>query len=259
MTDPQGSIALEVVTRSGRSTDETAHFCRLAGRLGYRVTWIALGGPPDLGVLRELVAAAKPAAVGVLLTHVNQHLDWLAGSRDSADLNRIQIDAGDLRRDDGLDVSLGGRSARARRVHSSVFDPGNAGFVVRSADRGDALRALRDAHDMRQVAGRPPRLTVDVPVVIGRTLGEAEARLQRDQWLAEVRDPRRSGLFGTFADAQAHTLQFIHAGADTIRASLADEADVADLLAQLRAVTVGPTLLARNSDPLSGRPVVGRT
>jgi 2-methylisocitrate lyase-like PEP mutase family enzyme len=89
---------------------------------------------------------------------------------------------------------------------------------------------------------------VDVGVSIGRTMGEAEARVLRDPTLAARTDLRTAGVFGTFEDAQQRVLAYARAGADGLRATLAEEHDVADLLAHLRAVTVGPVgiLLGRS-------------
>ena len=71
-------------------------------------------------------------------------------------------------------------------------------------------------------------------------MSEAEARAERDPQMqgAEVRS---AGLFGTFEDAQEQALDLAAAGAGWILADLAAERDVADLLAQLRAVVAGPT------------------
>jgi len=82
---------------------------------------------------------------------------------------------------------------------------------------------------------------VDVPVAIGRTLREAAARAARDSRFAGEAHPERSGLFGTFEQAQALVLELARAGADELRATLADEVDLADLLAQVRALVVGAT------------------
>jgi hypothetical protein len=83
------------------------------------------------------------------------------------------------------------------------------------------------------------RVGVALGVSIGRTMSEAQARVARDPFLAATGVPD-AGLFGTFEQAQEQVLALAAAGVDWIRADLADEQDVADLLAQLRAAAVGP-------------------
>jgi hypothetical protein len=83
-------------------------------------------------------------------------------------------------------------------------------------------------------------LTAVVPVSIGRTRGEAVARAARDPELTGACDPAVAGLFGTLEEAQQQVLDLAAAGAEALRVVLADERDVADLLAQVRSLVVGP-------------------
>jgi hypothetical protein len=93
----------------------------------------------------------------------------------------------------------------------------------------------------RARVGGSGRVIVDVPVSIGRTRNEAVARAARDPRFVAGAHPAETGLFGTFEQAQAQLLELARAGADELRATLADEIDVADLLAQTRALVVGAT------------------
>jgi hypothetical protein len=126
------------------------------------------------------------------------------------------------------------------------------------ADAGPGLVRRADPELVRRARARvggSGRVIVDVPVAIGRTHREAAARAARDPRFAGDAHPGRSGLFGTFEAAQALVLELARAGADELRATLADEIDVADLLAQTRALVVGAVavLLAR-PDASSGAP-----
>jgi hypothetical protein len=221
--------------------------CRLAARLGYTAAWLTWDEPPHHGALETLdalVSAAGPARVGVVFGPAGPHLSWLAQYRNHPSRSRvlIEVDAHDLA--GPLIAALGGEDAAARRVVVRGHHPLPATRIVRSPDRDQTADRLRRA---RQTAPPEQVLSVDVPVVFGRTLGEAEARLNRDPWLSAQRDPRRAGLFGTFSDAQNHVIDLVAAGARSLRALLADEADASDLLAQLRAVTVGPVLVPTTS------------
>jgi hypothetical protein len=106
--------------------------------------------------------------------------------------------------------------------------------IVPSAEPGRVRTA-------RASAGPDARVVVDVAVSIGRTRSEAAARAARDPRFAGAAHPQVAGIFGTFEQAQALVLELARAGADELRVTLADEIDVADLLAQTLALVVGPT------------------
>ena len=90
-------------------------------------------------------------------------------------------------------------------------------------------------------AGVTRPLLVAIPVSIGRTMGEAAARAQREPRFAGDRHPSRTGIFGTFERAQEEVLALAEAGADGLIVDLPLERDVADVLAQVKALVVGPT------------------
>jgi hypothetical protein len=108
---------------------------------------------------------------------------------------------------------------------------------VRSAD-ADVVRAAR--RELNAAGDRRP-LVVDVPISIGRTRNEAAARAERDPRFVGDAHPEVSGVFGTFEQAQAHVLALAEAGADVLLVTVPDELDVADVLAQVRALVVGAT------------------
>jgi hypothetical protein len=109
-------------------------------------------------------------------------------------------------------------------------------------DAGTVRRADPDlVRRARSAVGPDGRVVVDVAVSIGRTRSEAAARAARDPRFAGAAHPEGSGIFGTFEQAQALVLELARAGADELRVTLADEIDVADLLAQTRALVGGPT------------------
>jgi alkanesulfonate monooxygenase SsuD/methylene tetrahydromethanopterin reductase-like flavin-dependent oxidoreductase (luciferase family) len=119
-----------------------------------------------------------------------------------------------------------------------VVDDGSAAVgIVRSNDAAEVqrVRALLDAAE----DDRP--LIVAVPISIGRTLNEAEARADRDPRFTDGRHPRVCGVFGTFEQAQEQVLELARAGAEVLLVTVPDEEDVADVLAQVRALVVGAT------------------
>jgi len=118
-----------------------------------------------------------------------------------------------------------------------------AGYV-RGRDL-DAVRAERERLD-EQGDRRP--LIVSLPVAIGRTRNEAVARAERDSRFFGANHPEVCGIFGTFEQGQEQILELARAGADVLLVTVADDLDVADLLAQVRALTLGPTETLLSND-----------
>ncbi|MFI5957366.1 hypothetical protein [Cryptosporangium sp. NPDC051539] len=98
-----------------------------------------------------------------------------------------------------------------------------------------AARAEMNAADVR----RP--LLVAVPISIGRTTSEAIARADLEPRFTGDRHPRQVGIFGTFEQAQDQVLALSRAGADGLVLDVPLVRDVADVLAQIRALVVGAT------------------
>lgn len=96
-------------------------------------------------------------------------------------------------------------------------------------------RAEMDESD----ATRP--LLVAVPISVGRTLTEALARADLETRFAGDRHPRDVGIFGTFEQAQEQVLALARAGADGLIVDVPLVRDIADVLAQIRALVVGAT------------------
>jgi alkanesulfonate monooxygenase SsuD/methylene tetrahydromethanopterin reductase-like flavin-dependent oxidoreductase (luciferase family) len=118
-----------------------------------------------------------------------------------------------------------------------VDDGADVVGVVRRNDP-DEVRRVRTLLDSQE-DGRP--LIVAVPLSIGRTLNEAEARADRDPRFVGDAHPRECGIFGTFEQAQEQVLDLARAGAEVLLVTVPDERDVADVLAQVRALVVGAT------------------
>ena len=119
-----------------------------------------------------------------------------------------------------------------------VVDPtGDSPGVVRVNDPAAvaAARARLDA------AGSTRPVQVAVPISIGRTMNEATARADLEARFAGPRHPRDVGIFGTFEQAQQAVLELARAGAGDLVLDVPLERDVADVLAQIRALVVGAT------------------
>ena len=109
--------------------------------------------------------------------------------------------------------------------------------IVRRNDP-ELVRAARAALDARE-DHRP--LIVAVPISIGRTFNEAMARADRDPRFVGDAHPQVSGIYGTFEQAQEQVLELARAGAEVLLVTVPHELDVADILAQVKALVVGAT------------------
>lgn len=106
----------------------------------------------------------------------------------------------------------------------------------------ELVRRARAAIDE---GGQP--LVVAIPISIGRTLNEAVARADREPRFTGANHPAQTGIFGTFEQAQDQVLALARAGAEVLLVDIPDDVDVADVLAQVRALVVGatPVLMGR--------------
>jgi len=119
-----------------------------------------------------------------------------------------------------------------------VFDaPGDAPGLVRANDPAEVARVRAELNDSD--AMRP--LLVSVPISIGRTMNEATARADLEARFTGDYHPSVHGIFGTFEKAQSDVLALARAGADGLVLDVPLERDIADVLAQVRALVVGAT------------------
>jgi hypothetical protein len=133
----------------------------------------------------------------------------------------------------------GGRPATAGA--SAIFVP------VRPDRELDA--ALSDA--ARAADGRA--VLVEVAVSVGRTHAEARARADGEELFAATGHPSEQGLFGTLEECQAAAARLLYAGATELVCYLPRSHDLPDVLAQLRAISVGAGVL-RPGEPPSAPP-----
>ena len=252
---PTALLALGISLRPEHPPAQREHIAHLGGRLGFVRVWLPAGGAarwPAPAELAALAARAAPAGVGLVLDDGPDpdELSVLVAEPTVPEF-AVELDPPAAADRAALVAALGGPDGWRRRAHVRAVDPGAAACVVSSArsalpdsGREALLGAVRAAARTRSAAGRSALdlpITVALTVSIGRTMNEAAARAERDPALSGAAHPGRAGLFGTLEDAQRQALALRRAGADAVRASLADERDVADLLAQLRSVAVGPT------------------
>ena len=249
MTVPSTLLDLGLTLRPEHDGERQRHIAHLAARLGFRYVWLPVSASVAGPDVAALVERARPAQVGLIITG-----DLPAVVERVADLSTgglapdvlLEVHAPVEAREQ-LVTAVGGLGRWRQRVLVPWHDMEAAGLVVLAEGAGDRATveaALTEAVSRRRARGHDHArfpISVALTVSIGRTMSEAAARALRDPALSGDHDPRRAGLFGTLEHAQEQALRLARAGADAVRATLADEQDVADLLAQLRAVAVGPT------------------
>lgn len=114
--------------------------------------------------------------------------------------------------------------------------------VVRSNDPDLVARARADL-------GADGQVLVAVPISVGRSRTEASARADLETRFTKDHHPERVGIFGAFEDAQEQVLALARAGADGLVLEIPLARDVADVLAQIRALVVGAAPRLRNLVP----------
>src|SRR6266536_2823297 len=91
-------------------------------------------------------------------------------------------------------------------------------------------------------AGRGPGtlgVAARLPVSVGRTSAEAEARWQAEPAFAALGDSEQAGLFGTLEQCHDRVVALAHAGVSDLRCLLPNAIDIHDVIAPLTAMPIG--------------------
>ena len=131
-------------------------------------------------------------------------------------------------------------------------EPGAGGLAAAVADADDLVlptgplaATLAAATAARQAAGRAGRgpatlgVAARLPVSVGRTLAEAQARWEAEPAFAALGGTEEAGLLGTLEQCQDRVVALAHAGVSDLRCLLPNAIDIHDVIAQLTAMTIG--------------------
>jgi alkanesulfonate monooxygenase SsuD/methylene tetrahydromethanopterin reductase-like flavin-dependent oxidoreductase (luciferase family) len=121
----------------------------------------------------------------------------------------------------------------------------------------DVGAAVAAAWSACERAGRNPEtlgIAMEVPVSIGRTRAEAEARAEREPLFRVIGHPADVGVFGTLEQCQERVIELAHAGVGDLRCVLPNSDDVHDVIAQLTAVAIGSVEVLTPNSPRSKDP-----
>lgn len=262
-----GRIARLAVVIAADDPAMAARVARMCEVADIGALWLRAHGPSDpAGILTALSRVAN--ATSTLALGVTPATAAVAAGAARAPtgrphlLDRLQLCA-------TAPSDLPAIAAAMRHISRSLLSVyvADGAQAVAAADLADVLvvpttpsqagltAAVGDVCESLRAAGRPPGtvgVAVELPISIGRTVAEAEARAARTRGDIASWD---AALFGTLEQCQAQAHELVHAGATELRCIVPMAPDVDDVIAQLTAVAIGDraTLLPglpRSPDPL---------
>ena len=237
--------------------DRAIALARLCDRAGIDVVWLVertgLDAEPSLAAVveqaEEIAESLDRASLG-LMVGVSDDPGTLTAwpaLRGLADVGRLEItvppDAdlapwtvGQPRPRGGVLIREMADVPAALAVADDIVLPAWPNTDLETA--ADEVRA-----EAAEVGRDPSTLGVAalLPVSIGRTQAEADARVEADPIFGLVGDPAVAGIFGTLEECQDRVIALAHAGITDLRCIVPATLDVHDVIAQLTAITVGTT------------------
>ena len=237
--------------------DRATALARLCDRAGIDVVWLVerdgLDGEPSLATVaeraEEVAGALDRASLGLMVGSDDrpEALEAWPALRALVEAGRLEVTV-----PSGPDVAPWNASSPRPRGGVLVRDMADvlaalaaADDIVLSAWRTADLETAAD--EVRAEAaelGRDPStlgVAALIPVSIGRTQAEADARVDADPIFELVGDPAEAGIFGTLEECQDRVIALAHAGITDLRCIVPATLDVHDVIAQLTAITVGTT------------------
>ncbi len=291
---PGRLLRLGVVLDSRNHADRMCEIARMCDGAGIESLWVGGDGATADGSRLEpwsaLTLAATQArrpALGALLSirlRPPERLAAMAAALDADSGGRLELTLSEPSGGSSPDlerytsrvrdllvreaVAIGGvHDDEAAFFRLSVEATGVAGtdLAARVADdvlvsRGNGATPAAIAVWIREACernGRDPStlgIALQMPVSIGRTTAEAQARAEAEPLFGEVGQPSEVGLFGTLEQCQERVIELAHAGVTDLRCILPNSADVHDVIAQLTAMVVGSVDVLPPNAPRSKAP-----
>ena len=196
-----------------------------------------------------LAPPAEPAAAGpaVLLAAGGPAYGAVALPAEPATIG-VQLAAAAAPAAGGVPGAPGGPATPAAEVIAAP--PGPEAEVIAVVDDlvlptvplAATLAAAAAARRAAVGAGRGPRtlgVAARLPVSVGRTSAEAQARWQAEPAFAALGASEQAGLFGTLEQCHDRVVALAHAGVSDLRCLLPNAIDIHDVIAQLTAMTIG--------------------
>lgn len=129
--------------------------------------------------------------------------------------------------------------------------------VVPAASVRDIRAAVSLIHETCEKQDRDPStlgIALEVPVSIGRTHAEAQARAETESLFRAVGHPAKVGIFGTMEECQTRVIELAHAGVTDLRCIPPNAPDIPDVIAQLTAIVIGSRDILSPNSPRSKAP-----
>jgi alkanesulfonate monooxygenase SsuD/methylene tetrahydromethanopterin reductase-like flavin-dependent oxidoreductase (luciferase family) len=153
----------------------------------------------------------------------------------------------------GPTISVEALIPREMDVAAAVADD----VLIPSTGGRDVHEVLRDVRDACERAERDPAslgVALEVPLSIGRTHAEAQARAAAEPLFEIVGRPDETGIFGTLEECQERVVELAHAGVTDLRCILPKSPDVEDVIAQVTSIAIGSTDIFMPGSPRSKAP-----
>ena len=274
---PPGRLArLGVVLDKRNAPARVGEVAKMCERAGVDALWVRDRLPPGDELPRlEAWTCLTLAGLDTSRARVGGMLDTalrppatlaaMAATLDLALGGRLEIGLGGSAIEDYARAFRGLLGGGGPRLSVEATDPAEIGVAIRVAD--DLIIPAEARRDMRAMldlvgtacedAGRDPSslgIAVELPVSIGRTSAEAQARASAESMFRATGHPSQAGIFGTLEQCQDRVIELAHAGVTDLRCILPNTRDVPDVIAQLTAAVVGTLDVLRPTSPRSRAP-----
>lgn len=153
----------------------------------------------------------------------------------------------------GPTISVEATTPLQMEVAAAVADD----VLIPAAAVRDTVAAVHQVRLACERAERDPAsigVSLEAPVSIGRTVAEAQARVDAESLFETVGPPSQVGVFGTLEQCQERVIELAHAGVTDLRCILPNSPDVHDVIAQLTAMSIGSVDVLSPGTPRSKAP-----
>ena len=237
--------------------DRATALARLCDRAGIDIVWLAdrsaltdgsWQDPPD-AIAHDVVGELERAAFGAFVHDLDSGLAMVARAGRPDRDPRVELAWLVERPAPPKDRPVGPPTARRSVVVREMAEVARAlivadDIVLPAWQFGDLETAADEVRAEALEAGRAVDalgVAALLPVSIGRTQAEADARVVADPLFLRTGHPAETGIFGTLEECQDRVIALAHAGITDLRCVIPATLDAHDVIAQLTAITLGTT------------------
>jgi alkanesulfonate monooxygenase SsuD/methylene tetrahydromethanopterin reductase-like flavin-dependent oxidoreductase (luciferase family) len=158
-----------------------------------------------------------------------------------------------VREPNGPVLSLEAASPHGSDVAARVADD----VLLPASNPTDTVRLIGEVRQACERNDRDPAsigIAMQLPVSIGRTTAEAQARADAESLFEVIGTPQEVGAFGTLEQCQERVIELAHAGISDLRCVVPNAPDLPDVLAQLTSIAIGTVDVLAPGAPKSKAP-----